>query len=161
MPPCVNTNKQGNRKGAMTKKTSKTSKNKTCSKCKAIQPLTNFYDKRANCKDCHRAIAREQSAHWNKINPFKRKKRNLRWYYNLSAEDFFAMIFLQRFQCADCATPFSAKTVPCLDHNHRHCSRCRNKRSCGSPDAIRGVVCHACNVKRSVLDRKSRLKVSA
>ena len=130
---------------------------KACSKCKTIQPLlTNFYKDRANCKECHKAVARASNRAWEKINPFKRKTRNLRWYYNLSAEDFFAMIFLQRFQCADCATPFSAKTAPEVDHDHKHCSRCKGRRSCGKPEAIRAILCHGCNLKRSVLDRKAR-----
>jgi Recombination endonuclease VII len=156
---------------------------KPCNKCKAIQPLTNFYKckrckngYRPDCKLCYTVNYRGRYTeyqkkwikanphypkNWEKANKIKRKAINMKWTYNVTPVDFLGMLYSQSFSCADCKTPFGndRKTRPNIDHAHDAPCRCSGYRSCGQ--CVRGLVCSKCNGERAKKDRIARLKVAA
>lgn len=71
--------------------------------------------------------------------------------YNLTLAQHDAILNSQGRACGRCRVPFvepfTPVTGPQTDHCHDHCDACRQTgKTCGSPDAIRGLLCMACSV---------------
>ena len=60
--------------------------------------------------------------------------------YGVSPDEFAKMLEQCRGRCPCCKVPFSAmlREKPCIDHCH--------KRGLGQRQAVRGIVCHRCNL---------------
>ena len=113
---------------------------KTCKNCNQTKPTTDFYSNRAKkdnlstyCKDCH--LSRNNQ--WAKENPKDKADARRRWHlkdkYNLTPEDYEAMLKAQDYSCAICGTdtPGSARHFA-VDHSHR-------------TGKVRGLLCDGCN----------------
>jgi hypothetical protein len=59
--------------------------------------------------------------------------------FDISYEEYHIMLQKQENRCAMCSLEFTDR-APCLDHNHK-------------TGAIRGFVCHGCNLVLSLLDK--------
>lgn len=94
------------------------------------------YDKKRKEKQ------RAYYAEWRKANPEKYHKRartqQLRRNYNLTWEDYNALLKAQNNACAICKRAFDK--TPHVDHDH---ACCPGHRSCGS--CVRGLLCDLCN----------------
>jgi hypothetical protein len=139
-----------------TKKTTKKTIKK-CSKCKLEKSLTNFYKNgrngyRANCKECHLAIAKASQKEYRAANKAKERARQKAWLYKLTPFLYLALLEDQGYACQDCKKPFSNKRKPEVDHFH---GCCPGKRSCGQ--CVRGLLCHKCNVRRAIRERLDKL----
>ena len=63
----------------------------------------------------------------------RKRAQRLAYKYGLSVDDMRALLVSQQQSCAVCAALFSDTLKPCVDHNHE-------------TGAVRGLLCHACNV---------------
>lgn len=79
-----------------------------------------------------------------------RRTIRLRSYFNITPEQYDAMLQMQNGVCAICKLPETARhrgrgavIALAVDHDHRCCS---GKTSCGK--CIRGLLCDRCNFKR-------------
>jgi hypothetical protein len=75
------------------------------------------------------------------------------WRYNLAPGWYDATLAAQGGTCADCHGPETKTRLGRLlafavDHDRRCCP---GFRSCGR--CVRGIVCHACNNRRTIVDR--------
>ena len=122
---------------------------KICIDCKEEKEIDDFYKHPTytgghyhRCKPCHAKI----SMQWAKDNPEKRKKAErratLKYYHNLSLEDYDTMLENQNGGCAICGKTQEKNTDRrslAVDHCHRI-----NK--------IRGILCDKCNRGIGYLD---------
>jgi len=108
---------------------------KTCTKCSTIKPLEEFYDMRADCKECTKARSRK----WNSDNPDTKKNTALVGRFNMTLAEYRAMLNDQGGVCAICKSPPGRKALA-VDHDW---SCCPGKTSCG--DCVRGLLCENCN----------------
>jgi hypothetical protein len=100
----------------------------------------------------NKELANERSRAWYRANPDRVKRSNRATHlrrYNLTADDFAALLACQRGVCALCETsdPRGPGTWA-IDHDHACCAAAG--RSCGR--CIRGLLCTACNWKLGVLE---------
>lgn len=122
---------------------------KTCYRCKADQPLTEFYrhrkmkDGRLNlCRTCKKA----ETDDWRKNNPARfnetRRRRELLSKYGLTTDEYDALLLAQGGGCAGCGedgmqhhqgrgNTVSSRPLT-VDHDH-------------STGRVRGLLCHTCN----------------
>ena len=108
---------------------------KTCNTCELEKPLDAFTktggngprkDKpRGQCRLCRSKVILE----W---------KLNNKYRYNLSGEEYRALLEKQDNCCAICKRPFV--TNPSIDHDH---ACCPGRESCGK--CVRGLLCAGCN----------------
>lgn len=97
-----------------------------CSKCAITKPLSKFNKNgrgglRSDCKLCERDL-------------------KLSYVYNMTVDEYRAILFAQGFSCAVCGEMFGESNAPCVDHDH---DCCPSRKSCGRCN--RGLVCHRCN----------------
>jgi hypothetical protein len=78
---------------------------------------------------------------WRLNNPERFKSQLRKCMYHLSEEHFQKMLIEQEHRCAICFAVFTEENPPCVDHDHRCCSK--KAKSCGK--CIRGLLCGACN----------------
>lgn len=100
---------------------------KTCSACKVEKPVEEFYRRTASkdgltalCKPC----ADERTSPTYKRDRYYIKK------YGITADEFDRIWHQQHGLCANCRQPADR---PHLDHDH-------------TTGAVRGILCHNCNV---------------
>lgn len=117
---------------------------RTCTRCSQEKDAEkDFYwrfDKRqgkrcpaARCIECDLALKR--ASH----DPDKARAWNLMWRFNLTVEQYDAMLEAQGGVCAICKNP--PKNVRLhVDHDH---ACCPGKRVCGQ--CVRGLLCWNCN----------------
>lgn len=131
-----------------------------CSACEEIKPLTEFYENLWWCKSCtnartvqykkdnveyNREQAKQyrdryperkstQTKHWYHGQPEVRRAYRLKKLYDLTNEQFEAMLAEQDGQCAICRTdkPGGRHGLWQVDHNH-------------DTGAVRGLLCQGCN----------------
>lgn len=140
---------------------------KRCSDCDLDKPVTDFARQRTPeergeertadglntyCRRCskqrqqrdwygnNKEKVRAQVDQWRKDNPEARKKiareyaRKTRWAkLGLTHEQYDAMVEECGDACLGCQRPFSVEVPACVDH-------------CHDSGAIRGLLCHACNL---------------
>lgn len=118
---------------------------KQCTKCYIIKDEDDFnvinrsdrgLVRRTYCKDCHK----ETNKLWNRNHPEQCFSNKLKWYYNLTIDDYNLFLKEQDNSCASCGKVFDEITIPHIDHDHRCCA---GKRSCGK--CVRGLLCNVCN----------------
>lgn len=108
---------------------------KTCAKCHATKPLTEFHKhpsgsdgRHSWCKPCANAaqkLSREKNGR-----PERKRKWTLSSRYGITESDFDAMLERQDSLCGICHK--SMKRV-CIDHDHKTYK-------------VRGLLCHGCNI---------------
>lgn len=122
--------------------------NKTCTHCRNLKPLTEFYRHKngkpqACCKLCNnqkssnwakanRAKANALTHDWLKRNPDYHRKRLIRR-HGMTPAAFAAMFEKQNGKCAICQDPFETRKKTHIDH-------------CHSTMKIRGLLCSNCNL---------------
>ena len=120
---------------------------KTCSKCKQIKDLENFYRNRScidgrahRCKDC----SNEATVSWQKRNKEKVKSyRNgkngpywRKWRYGITQEQYETILSSQNNSCKICQKPHDpSEKMGRLRCDHDHVT-----------GLLRGLLCHPCNV---------------
>ena len=147
------------------------SNRKTCSKCKQILSISDFYNKKQSkdglssyCKECSKKYYAEhpptKSAHRKALKKYKQSskgKLSIRRHkykkdYGLTVEDFDRMFEEQEGVCAICEKSETWKhrtgVVQRLGIDHRH-----------SDDLVRGLLCHSCNLLIS--DAKENIEILA
>jgi hypothetical protein len=135
---------------------------KPCSKCGEEKPLAEFSKRARNpdgrqawCKVCYAADRRrryasngrahiERARAWNIKNPDRQLKNTLKRKYDLSIEQFQAMVRGQSSRCAICGE----ETKLVVDHCHQTMR-------------VRGLLCHKCNVAIGLLRDNPDLMQSA
>lgn len=135
---------------------------RACSRCSAVKPLEEFPPNKACaggrisvCRTCTKARHRELSAspEWKtKVSYWNRKAHLLR-FFNLTEDQFEALLTSQGGVCACCGTDQwgSPSGVPAVDHDH---SCCPGKRSCGK--CVRGLLCMSCNTLAGVFEHPKK-----
>jgi len=114
---------------------------KRCSKCKVFKPLDAFF-RRSNRRSgreskCIECKAKIDANRWSK-NRMRFKEHDLERRYNLSIDEYKAMLNAQNGVCAICKQPEKrvhqngTPSSLCIDH-------------CHTTDAIRGLLCDKCN----------------
>ena len=109
-----------------------------CTKCRQDKTPSDFTPSqvKANgrhswCRACV-ADAQRRRRLEGRVSPEMRRAQNLKSRYGISAGDFERMKSGQGDVCAICREPFSRQ--PHVDHDH-------------STGAVRGILCHRCNVR--------------
>lgn len=113
---------------------------KQCTKCGVQKPLSEFYKQKATisglaykCKLCSNTAV----TNWKARNPEKQKihqkRKDLKYKYNISLEQFNGMLISQNNSCAICFIKFKDKKSTHVDHCHK-------------TGTIRSLLCAKCNV---------------
>jgi len=130
---------------------------KTCIKCSETKPLSEFYVAKANkdgyrgeCKQCRKVAnaaygarpeTKARRSELYRLDKGPQRRRNLKWFYGITPEEFEALLESQRRRCAVCcATEPGGQGAWHVDHDH---SCCAGKRACGK--CVRGLLCSRCN----------------
>ena len=126
---------------------------KTCTKCKCTKEESEFgnrYDDRSKllswCKECDKARKRE-SARKRFRDPAKRAavtRRQKLWTYGLTEDEFSVLERSHNGKCAICGSESPLR----IDHDH-------------STGAVRGLLCHNCNVGLGHFNDSTHLLESA
>lgn len=111
-----------------------------CASCNKSKPLEDFRqrptrkDYTLRCVSCRKDTRSPRSTYlWTT--------------YRLREEDYLSMLETQNGTCAICTGP-PTRGFFVVDHNH---ACCPGKRSCGN--CVRGLLCDACNLGISALER--------
>ncbi len=114
---------------------------KTCRKCRRELPLTMFCVNRkaldglqGQCRGCTAAAHRAAVA----ADPRYVQRKRLKQRYNMTLEQYDALLEKQGGVCAICHQPDWRELS--VDHDHRCCA---DDSSCGN--CVRGLLCDACN----------------
>lgn len=117
---------------------------KNCTRCSTAKPFADFYNDRkgrfglsAYCKSCMKA---KSKAH-RELNPRRKKDLDLRYKFNITIEQFDAMMEAQGGTCAICGGVNANGRALSVDHDH---ACCPGKESCGS--CVRSLLCGDCNM---------------
>lgn len=112
---------------------------KKCLKCKKTKPIDEFglrnkgKYRRSYCKQCEA----EESRLWRLANPERQKHLNrrngLRLGHGITLDVYEALFKAQHGKCAICGKQPKGKRPLAVDHNHH-------------TQAIRGLLCDACNI---------------
>ena len=133
---------------------------KTCSRCGIEQKLSNFHKNKKRkdgvsvyCIPCMNTYQRERYASPEQFkqrkmseeeNRVKRKESYRKYYlktmYNLTQDQFDAMMIEQSGRCGICETQATPDRYFHVDHDH---ACCPGDRSCG--ECVRGLLCFKCN----------------
>jgi hypothetical protein len=127
-----------------------------CESCSERQPMTNFHwangkkNRRRKCKNCNRLRALDVRAE----SPVKYKladrRRHFKRMYNITLEDYEAMLTAQDNKCAICCEVFSHKKdkLPHVDHCHQS-------------GKVRAILCFTCNTALGKFRDSEKLLLSA
>lgn len=131
-------------------------KEKVCTKCNLSRPLSDFYKSgiryEAECKFCRRERSRQyhiknsdeqnrKKRAYRSADPKKHREYEVRRAYNLSPEQYYAILESQDNKCVGCLREFGEEVLPHIDHDHSCCPQARG--TCGH--CIRGILCNTCN----------------
>lgn len=127
---------------------------KNCTKCSTVKPFEDFYkDKTARlglsayCKSCMKAKSKSHR----EANPRRKKDLDLRYKFNITIEEFDAMLTAQGGVCAICGTDEpggKGGAYFAVDHNHE-------------TGEVRGLLCNRCNRAIGMLDEDPNVLRSA
>jgi hypothetical protein len=99
----------------------------------------------ARCKPCHR---KHVSTYWHAKTPLQKQATRVRAMYGMEPKDYVALYERQRGKCAICQKEPTTQRGLHLDH-------------CHETGAIRGLLCHNCNVALGCLNDDTALMVRA
>lgn len=109
---------------------------KICDSCGIEKKISDFYDRRRDCKACKNAKARQ----WRKDNPenndkyLKRmRERTKERKYGITQEQFDQMLIDQDNKCKICNNEFKNTKDTHIDH-------------CHNSNIVRGLLCNCCNL---------------
>ena len=109
---------------------------KICKECGIEKNISDFYDRRKDCKDCKNAKARQ----WRKDNPenteqhlVRMRERAKERRYGITQEQFDKMLIDQDNKCGICDIEFKNTKSTHIDH-------------CHSTNKVRGLLCNGCNL---------------
>lgn len=112
---------------------------KVCSFCRTEKDSEEFYKNSARydwlstyCKTCHSAVAKESYDNDEDLT----KSRRLWQRYNITLEDFRAILRFQDNSCGLCRKPVIEGKSLHVDHSHE------------KPFVVRGLLCHVCNTRK-------------
>ena len=115
---------------------------KQCATCQVVHPLFKFHSSgkgfRADCKDCRAK---------------KDRRDKLRRHYNITPEQYDAMLESQHGVCRICkqseilVDKNGVVMSLAVDHDH---SCCPGPTTCG--ECIRGLLCYRCNIALGMLE---------
>lgn len=144
---------------------------KTCSMCAGDFPVTDFYItdrkygyRRASCKRCevvrfqkryssdetYRETAKTTSRAHSKANPKRpevSRRHSLKYKYDLTVEQYEGMRAAQGNKCALCLSDDPGRKSGKWSAGHWHIDHCHET------GRVRGLVCHACNVRVGAYER--------
>lgn len=95
----------------------------------------------AHCKPCYRERSRQQHRSQLERDPSVRRRRGLKHRYNLTVEQYDAMLEKQDGKCAVCGRSGTLY----VDHDH-------------DTGVVRGLLCPRCNTCMNVLDTEDLLQ---
>jgi hypothetical protein len=141
---------------------------KSCTKCKEIKPLTEFYNHvkhgpRPECKACTKLRSANiwkdkkeeltlRNRNWLDNNKERRKKytkvQNLKRKYGLTLEQYEAMLLAQRGKCPICNKELDACAQKDVDH-------------CHNTGKIRDILCSNCNKGLGCFDDNPECMIAA
>lgn len=114
---------------------------KTCRRCDETKPVDEFYawpsgTRKANCKPCDKILRAEHYANNDGVD--QSYEQVLKREYGITLEDYNALLRKQAHRCAICRRGETAKSrgkVRRLAVDHDHVT-----------GAVRGLLCHRCNI---------------
>lgn len=122
---------------------------KRCAKCAETKPLSDFHrqpsgpkGRHSYCKPCANALQRGVRKRFDTTE--RRRERLLGQRYGLTVAKRDAMLAEQGGLCAICRTP---PAKPVVDH-------------CHGSGAVRGILCHGCNLKLAAVDDSGFLQAA-
>lgn len=109
---------------------------KICDSCGIEKNISDFYDRRRDCKACKNAKTKQ----WRKDNPENNKKylkrmreRSKERKYGITQEQFDQMLIEQDNKCKICNIEFKSSKDTHIDH-------------CHDSNIVRGLLCNCCNL---------------
>ena len=109
---------------------------KECSSCRETKPLEDFHPRKdtadrlyADCKKCIVQANGERAS----VKPDTRRAYNLKVNYNITIEEYDAILASQNGKCAVCKRPPRGKKLA-VDHDH-------------ITKEVRGLLCAGCNLR--------------
>jgi len=122
---------------------------KQCTKCNEVKPFSEFYRASKNkpgyvpwCKVCMHAY---QRATYKGKDPVKQKSGHLLRAFNLTADEYNAMVASQNGLCASCGNPESK-----LDHRTGE-PKGLAVDHCHTTGDVRALLCNSCNIALGLL----------
>ena len=116
---------------------------KVCSTCKEEKPLTEFYNKKYDCKVC----SKKASHQWKKDNKerdrISRQKSKLKAKYGMTLEQYEAMVEEQKGVCYICKNENPTRKLN-VDHCHK-------------TGKIRRLLCDKCNMTLGLINDSQEL----
>lgn len=128
---------------------------KHCRGCDQTRPIDDFTPRperginatRSRCREC----SSKCHSDWRDRNPGKSRDRNLKSKYGISAEDYEALWEAQGCACGICGAAESGwATSPWMHVDHDH-----------STGAVRGLLCHNCNIMIGTIEKAGIDKLAA
>lgn len=117
---------------------------KSCCKCKATKPLTEFHKqghkRHSWCKQCYNQWAKETRHRRN--TPEQKRRWQLWTRYRIRQSELEEMTAAQKGICAICKKPM---VRVCVDHCHK-------------TKAVRGLLCHKCNIDLPAIENEEYRK---
>ena len=133
---------------------------KTCTRCKNLKVVDDFYKRDSECKVCRRERSRNYNKdnnrnEWRRLdrqsNPTKYREWEVKRNYGLSAEKYYEILKSQEGRCGGCGVEFSDSQLVYIDHDHKCCPQ---KRGCCGK-CVRGALCRSCNTALGLLKDSS------
>lgn len=129
---------------------------KLCCKCRIVKTPDNFFkDHRmkmglsSQCRDCKKEYYNSRGDKnrayrklYRKLHPEVARKRQLKYNYGLSIEDYQNLLFIQNFSCKICLE----KRPLQVDHNHK-------------TGQVRGLLCGQCNRDLAVIEKYFNIQI--
>jgi hypothetical protein len=116
---------------------------KVCSTCKEEKPLTEFYNRKSNCKIC----SNKATTQWKKDNKEKdritRQKSKLKAKYGITLEQYETMVEEQKGVCYICKSENPTRKLN-VDHCHK-------------TGKIRRLLCDKCNMTLGLINDSQEL----
>jgi hypothetical protein len=108
---------------------------RVCPDCGEGQRDMFYLDARGNktnarCRECHKLYC---NTNWHSKTPLEKQASRVRAMYGMEPEDYFSMHEKQDGKCAICQSAPTTQRGLHLDH-------------CHETGAIRGLLCHNCNI---------------
>lgn len=111
-----------------------------CQKCQRIAGDWTNNRRPSHCRRCNRGLTIANHSGRGICKSCKGIENNLKRTYNLTLDQWKAMLVSQCGRCAACNDPMTRALGPVVDHNH-------------ITGEVRALLCRNCNVAEGLLDR--------